>query len=87
MKAIELKKKISENGYRSIFATLYGEENLEVAKARYIKAVDEFEKDEVVKSALGEHVACKYVQNKKGELEEYCKNVTDWEIKKYLNIY
>ena len=51
------------------------------------EAVDEFEKDEVVKSALGEHVACKYVQNKKGELEEYCKNVTDWEIKKYLNIY
>ena len=45
MKAIELKKKISENGYRSIFATLYGEENLEVAKARYIKAVDEFEKE------------------------------------------
>ncbi len=51
------------------------------------EAIDEFEKDDVIKSALGEHVAFKYVQNKKGELEEYCKNVTDWEIKKYLNIY
>ena len=51
------------------------------------EAIEEFEKDEVVKEALGEHVSYKYVQNKKGELEEYCKTVTDWEIRKYLNIY
>ena len=45
MKALELKKKIGENGYSEIFTTLYGKENLDAANARYIKAVDEFEKE------------------------------------------
>ncbi len=42
MKALELKTKISENGFKDIFTVLYGEENLAAANARYIKAVDEF---------------------------------------------
>ena len=54
---------------------------------KHIETIEEFEKDEVVKEALGKHVSYKYVQSKKGELEEYCKTVTDWELKKYLNIY
>ena len=42
MKALELKAKIKDNGFKDIFTVLYGEENLAVANARYIKAVDEF---------------------------------------------
>ncbi len=42
MKALELKAKINENGFKDIFTVLYGEENLAAANARYIKAVDEF---------------------------------------------
>ena len=42
MKALELKAKIKDNGFKDIFTVLYGEENLAAANARYIKAVDEF---------------------------------------------
>ncbi len=45
MNATELKKKISENGFEEIFTTLYGKENLAVANKRYIRAIDEFEKE------------------------------------------
>ena len=45
MKALELKAKINENGFKDIFTVLYGEENLAVANARYTKAVDEFCKE------------------------------------------
>ncbi len=45
MKALELKKKISENGFAEIFTTLYGKENIEKANARYTMAIDEFEKE------------------------------------------
>ncbi len=42
MKALELKAKINDNGFKDIFTVLYGEENLAAANARYIKAVDDF---------------------------------------------
>ena len=45
MKALELKKKLNDNGFADIFTTLYGKENLEKANARYTKAIDEFEKE------------------------------------------
>ncbi len=45
MNAQTLKAKINENGFKDIFTTLYGAENLEKANARYAKAVDEFVKE------------------------------------------
>ena len=45
MKALELKKKLNDNGFADIFTTLYGKENLEKANARYTQAIDEFEKE------------------------------------------
>lgn len=45
MNATTLKAKINADGFKDIFTTLYGEENIEKANARYTKAVDEFVKE------------------------------------------
>ena len=51
------------------------------------EAIIEFEKDEVIKDALGKDVFDKYLMAKKEEWKEYCNTVNQWEVEKYLNIY
>jgi glutamine synthetase len=48
------------------------------------EAVDELEADDVVMSALGDHVAEKFVEAKTQEFEEYLVEVSEWEIDRYL---
>jgi len=50
-------------------------------------AVDALENDEVIKSALGEHVADKFVEAKRAEYDEYKVEVSDWEIDRYLETF
>ncbi len=51
------------------------------------EAVSELEKDELIKSALGEHVFTNYVSAKKKEWDSYRTKVTQWEIDNYLSQY
>lgn len=48
-------------------------------------AIKSFEKDEYLKGILGEHIVRNYLEAKKVEWSSYCKEVTQWEIEKYLN--
>jgi len=48
------------------------------------EAIDELEKDEVLRQALGEHAYQAFVRAKKAEWDEYRIQVTDWEINRYL---
>jgi glutamine synthetase len=50
-------------------------------------ALDELEQDTVVRAALGEHVFTWFQEAKRAEWDEYRKQVTDWEVKRYLEIY
>lgn len=50
-------------------------------------AVEELEKDEVMKATLGEHIYNKYVEGKHKEWRKYQLSVTDWEINRYLSKY
>jgi len=47
-------------------------------------AVINLEKDEFIKSVLGDHLSKKYIEAKKSEWEDYCNQVTQWEIDQYL---
>lgn len=49
-----------------------------------LEAIQAFEKDELLKSVLGENVSRCYVQAKKQEWNEYCRHVSEWEIDRYL---
>lgn len=48
------------------------------------EAVEEFEKDPLMKEVLGEEVCGKYAQAKMREWEVYNEQISDWELKNYL---
>lgn len=51
------------------------------------EAIVEFEKDAVIREALGEHIFVHYVDAKKKEWGEYIAQVSDWELETYLPTY
>jgi len=63
------------------------EHNIDSLPKNLNEAIEELEKDELMMSVLGEHVAVRYVEAKKKEWQTYCAQVSEWEIKEYLNLY
>ena len=51
------------------------------------EAVTALEKDDVIKSALGEHIAGHFIEAKKQEWGEYIAQVHEWELQRYLGTY
>lgn len=49
-------------------------------------ALEEFEKSFVSKSALGDYIFNEFYQSKRKEWKDYRKQVTPWEVKKYIDI-
>ncbi len=49
------------------------------------EAVEEFKKDELIQSVLGEHISRKFVEAKEAEWTQYRAQVTPWEIEEYLH--
>ena len=50
------------------------------------EAVDELERDEVLRAALGEHVLTHYLDAKRAEWREYSAAVHPWELDRYLEL-
>jgi glutamine synthetase len=48
------------------------------------EALDELDKDTVIREALGDHVFSHFVDAKRAEWDEYRTQVSDWEVDKYL---
>ena len=48
------------------------------------EAIYEFEHDDVIKEALGEHIVNQYISAKEKEWEEYITRVSSWEVEKYI---
>ena len=51
------------------------------------EACDELEKDDVIKDALGEHIARNFLEAKRQEWTEYISQVSQWELDNYLAKY
>ncbi len=51
------------------------------------EAIYELKNDPLILSALGEHIAAKYIEAKEKEWDNYRISVTDWEIKNSLPLY
>ena len=49
------------------------------------EALDELEKDEVIREALGDHVYGHFIEAKRAEWDEYRMQVSDWEVERYLD--
>jgi glutamine synthetase len=50
------------------------------------EALDELDRDEVVKSALPGEMYRVFVHYKRDEWERYCAEVSDWDVKEYLDV-
>ena len=64
--------RIAEKGIRELPGTL-GE------------AIDELERDDVIRDALGDHIFNHYLDAKRAEWDEYRTQVSDWEVDRYLD--
>jgi glutamine synthetase len=62
----------------------YGIRNL---PANLSEALDELEADDVIKSALGEHIYDRFMTAKRIEWDEYRQQVHQWELDQYLGVY
>ena len=51
------------------------------------EALDELERDDVVRAALGQHVFEWFLEAKRQEWDDYRKQVTQWEVERYLETY
>jgi glutamine synthetase len=51
------------------------------------EALDELEKDDVIKAALGEHVTRHFIEAKRQEWRDYITQVSSWELDNYLAKY
>lgn len=51
------------------------------------EALDRFEKDDVIKAALGEHLTERFLEAKREEVAQFNREVTEWEVRSYLGRY
>ncbi|MFB6113846.1 MAG: type I glutamate--ammonia ligase [Halodesulfurarchaeum sp.] len=63
------------------------EYGIEVLPENLGQAIDALEADEVIRDALGDHVAEKFVQAKRHEFAEYRASVSEWELDRYLKTF
>ena len=61
--------------------------NIDVLLATLGEACDAFEEDKYIQEVLGEHISKKYLEAKRKEWHEYCRQVSDWETEAYLYKY
>lgn len=59
-------------------------ENIESLPMNLYEAIKELQKDEVVKSALGDHIYNRFVEAKLIEWDRYRVQVHPWELEEYL---
>ncbi|WP_254525317.1 type I glutamate--ammonia ligase [Natrinema caseinilyticum] len=63
------------------------EYGIDTLPANLGQAVDALEEDEAIYSALGDHVADKFVKAKRQEFEDYLVDVSQWELDRYLETF
>jgi len=51
------------------------------------EALDELEKNDLVRDALGHHIFEHFLEAKREEWDSYIRHVSPWEIERYLKVY
>jgi glutamine synthetase len=72
--------------------TLLGQDRARLRRAEVLPtslddALDALSEDDVILSALGPHISDSYLAAKRQECDEYNRQVTTWEIDRYINRY
>ena len=83
---LPLPKPVEENLYQ-FTDEMMAKHGIQMLPGTLREALDELERDEVVLEALGEHVSEWFLEAKRAEWEEYRKQVSPWELQRYLETY
>ncbi|MFC1846622.1 glutamine synthetase family protein [Chloroflexota bacterium] len=89
LEGIEKGYKISDPVEENVYEMSEAERTrrgIDMLPGSLLEAIQLTEKSEVVRKALGDHVFNAFIENKKIEWDEYRKQVTEYELKKYLPI-
>jgi len=87
---IERKLKAREPVNRNIFTMSYRDRRkyrIDELPRDLHEALELFEKDGVIKAALGEHLTERFLEAKRNEILQYNRHVSRWEIDNYLGRY
>ena len=55
--------------------------------ANLSEALDAFERDDLMRDVLGDHIFDHFLEAKRAEWDSYIRHVSRWEIERYLNTY
>ncbi|MGW8272352.1 MAG: glutamine synthetase family protein [Thermodesulfovibrionales bacterium] len=84
-KKIPLPDPVEEDLYAFSEEKLSGRK-IDVLPSSLYEAILELKKDQLIRDVLGEHLSRRYIDIKMREWNEFKKQVTRWEIEKYLDI-
>jgi glutamine synthetase len=77
---------VEENLYE-FDAAMLARHNVQTLPGSLRDALDELQRDELIRGALGPHVYERFVEAKSQEWDEYRMRVSAWEIERYLEIF
>jgi glutamine synthetase len=77
---------VEENLYE-FDSTMLARHNVQTLPGSLREALDELERDELVRDTLGPHVFERFMEAKRQEWEDYRVRVTPWEVERYLEIF
>jgi glutamine synthetase len=63
------------------------EKNIELLPTSLWEALDALKKDKLLQDVLGKHLFERYIDVKTKEWDEFKKQVTNWEIEMYLDMF
>jgi glutamine synthetase len=89
LKGIEEKLELAPEATNNIFHMSDAEldaAGINILPGTLGEAIDLFEKSELMKEVLGDHIHSFYVANKRAEWDEYRMQVTEWELDRYLSV-
>ena len=87
---VQRKLEVREPVSRNIFTMSYRDRRkyrIDELPRDLHEALEQLEKDDVVKAALGPHLTERFLDAKRKEVEEYNRHVSSWEIGRYLGSY
>jgi glutamine synthetase len=83
---LEPPEPVEENVYQLDELSLV-KKNIDTLPSSLYEALNAMEKDNIIKEALGDYLFDRYISIKRREWDEFKVQVTEWEIKKYLDTY
>ena len=80
-----LAEPVEESLFEMDAARMVAEKGIRELPGTLGEALDELERDDVIRDALGDHIFDVYVDAKRSEWDEYRTQVSDWEVERYLD--